>query len=68
MPATWTVRVHGATKPVAGEYEERKSAWIFPGTPSLGPLNGEMTFERGYWNTFYTVRIRPIETITVTIE
>ncbi len=66
MPATWTIRMHG--DPIAGEYEETKSAWVFPGTPSIGPLDGVMTFERGYWNTFYTVRLRPTDTVTVTVE
>lgn len=66
MPATWTVRAHG--DPVAGEYEETKSTWVFPGTPATGPFHGVMAFGRGYWNTFYTVRLRPAGTITVTIE
>jgi hypothetical protein len=52
---------------VAGEFEESKTTWVFPGTPRTGPLQPEMVFERGYWNTFYTLRFRPVDTVTVTI-
>jgi hypothetical protein len=67
MPARWTVRVQGDGDASMGEYEETKSAWVFPGTQTVGPLHEEMVFGRGYWNTFYKVRIRPVETITVTV-
>jgi hypothetical protein len=68
LPATWTLRLVADRGAVAGEFEESKSSWVFPGTPRTGPLQPEMVFERGYWNTFYTVRIRPVGTVTVTIE
>lgn len=68
MPATWTLRLAADRGAVAGQFEEVKSSWVFPGTPRTGPLQPEMVFERGYWNTFYTVRIRPVDTVTVTIE
>ena len=68
VPVTWTVRVVAAPGAVSGEFEETKSSWVFPGTPTTGPLQPEMAFERGYWNTFYTVRFRPVDTVTVTIE
>ena len=67
MPVTWKLRLVAARGDVAGEFEEIKSAWVFPGTPKTGPLQPEMVFERGYWSTFYTVRFRPREAVTVTI-
>ena len=68
IPVTWTVRVVAARGAVAGEFEETKSSWVFPGTPRTGPLQPELDFERGYWDTFYTVRFRPVDTVTVTIR
>ncbi len=73
LPVTWTLRLvaEGGTVAgdgtVAGEFEESKTTWVFPGTPRTGPLQPEMVFERGYWNTFYTLRFRPVDTVTVTI-
>jgi len=60
MPAVWEVRLRteGGGE-VAGEFEETKSKWIFPGRPVTGQLRERLTFERGYWNTFYSVRVRP---------
>ena len=68
LPVTWTIRVDTDLDAISGEFEETKSMWVFPGTPTTGPLQSEMVFERGYWNTFYSVRIRPVETVTVTIQ
>jgi hypothetical protein len=68
MPAIWTLRLAPDRGAVAGEFEESMSTWVFPGTPRTGQLQPEMVLERGYWNTFYTVRIRPLEAVTVTIE
>jgi hypothetical protein len=60
MPAVWDVSLQASDGgEVAGEFEETKSRWIFRGQPSSGQLRERLTFERGYWNTFYTVRIRP---------
>lgn len=56
MPKSWTVTFEG---PAAGEYEVKKSAWIFPGAPVRSPLAPKITLERGYWNTFYSVRVCP---------
>lgn len=67
LPATWTLRLAADRGAVAGEFEESKSTWVFPGTFRTGPLQPEMVFERGYWNTFYTLRLRPVEAVTVTI-
>jgi hypothetical protein len=60
MPAVWDVHLRAeGSEAVAGEFEETKSRWIFPGQPVAGQLQERLTFERGYWNTFYSVRIRP---------
>lgn len=60
MPAVWEVSLHAPDGgEVAGEFEETKSRWIFRGPHVVGRLSGRLTFERGYWNTFYSVRVRP---------
>lgn len=59
MPATWDVHLRSESAKIAGEFEEKKSAWVFPGQPVGGQLREQLTFKRGYWNTFYLVRIRP---------
>ncbi|HWT03239.1 MAG TPA: hypothetical protein VN256_23505 [Pyrinomonadaceae bacterium] len=69
MPAVWDVRLRpegGGV--VAGEFEETKSRWIFRGQPVTGQLRERLTFERGYWNTFYSVRIRPRTQVTAEIS
>jgi hypothetical protein len=68
LPMSWTIRLLGSAVDALGEFEETKSAWIFPGKPSIGALSAEIVFNRGYWNTFYKVRIRPIRTITISID
>ncbi len=68
LPITWILRLQGETDAIEGEYEESKSSWIFPGTPANGPIQAQMSFARGYWNTFYKLRFRPAHAITVTIE
>ena len=59
IPATWVVRLEASGGPVAGTFEERKTRWVLPTDPLRGPLTERMTFARGYWNTFYSVRVRP---------
>ena len=60
IPKQWTVTFRaGDGGEVSGEFSENKSSWIFPGTPRSGKLKAELTFRRGYWNTFYTVSIKP---------
>ena len=68
MPATWDVQLRSEGGDVAGEFEEKKSSWIFPGQPVSGQLQESLTFERGYWNTFYSVRIRPQTAVTAQIR
>lgn len=59
MPAGWEIHLRSESGEVTGEFEETKSRWVFPGQPVSGQLQERLTFERGYWNTFYSVRIRP---------
>lgn len=65
FPATFTVHFEGE---VAGELEETKSSWIFPGSPRRGQLTARMTFRRGYWNTFYRVRVHPTTNVVAVID
>lgn len=60
LPFAWTVDFIAADgAPVAGEVRVKRSSWIFPNPPTLMPLEGMMRFERGWWNTFYAVHVRP---------
>jgi hypothetical protein len=68
MPASWELHLRSEGSDVEGEFEETKSAWVFPGKPVSGQLREHLTFERGYWNTFYSVRIRPRTTLTAEIR
>lgn len=68
LPITWTLCLQSETNVIEGDYEESKSSWIFPGTPTTGPMQAQMSFARGYWNTFYKLRFRPAQDSTVTIE
>ena len=69
MPKAWSVTltsIEGA--PVRGDFVESKSAWIFPGSSLPGTIDGVHTFERGYWNTFYSVRVNPAADATAEVE
>ena len=68
IPVTWEVHLRPETGEVAGEFEEKKSDWIFPGQPVSGQLHERLTFKRGYWNTFYSVRIRPTTQVVAEIR
>jgi hypothetical protein len=68
MPAVWDIHLRSEDGEVAGAYEETKSKWIFPGQPRSGRLREHLTFERGYLNTFYTVRIRPQTPVIAEIQ
>lgn len=54
--------------PVEGELEEKKSAWIFPGAPAVRPLVPVVQLERGYFNTFYRVRVRPVRDVVAVVS
>jgi hypothetical protein len=68
LPMSWTIRLLDGAIDALGEFEETKSSWIFPGKPLLEPMRAEIKFHRGYWNTFYKVRIRPVRTILITVD
>jgi hypothetical protein len=68
MPAVWDIHLRSEDGEVAGEFEETKSVWVFPGKPVSGQLGERLKFERGYWNTFYCVRFRPRTPVIVEIR
>lgn len=60
MPAAFDVRMTAVGGgDVDGVFEEKRSRWIFRGAPVRGSLAPHMTFERGIWNTFYSVQVYP---------
>lgn len=65
IPASWVV--HFAPE-AAGEVEVKKSSWIFPNPPQVRPLEGRMVFDRGFWNTFFKVSVRPAADVTAEIQ
>jgi hypothetical protein len=69
LPIEWTVTFHSMDgSPVAGEVSERRSAWIFPQPPIIMALQPQMRFRRGWWNTFYTLRVRPTSALIAQIH
>lgn len=69
IPWSWSVSfvtVDGS--PLAGELVEKRSSWIFPNPPITLPLEPTMQFNRGWWNTFYSVRIKPTSAVVAHIE
>ena len=69
LPAEFDVSVVTNTgAPIAGVYEEKKSQWIIPGKPVQGPLDSRMRFHRGYFNTFYSVKLCPTASCTVEVN
>jgi hypothetical protein len=68
LPRTWTVSFAAADgDAVAGEVVEKRSSWIFPNPPTTRPLVSVMAFERGWWNTFYAVRVKPTHDVVAHI-
>jgi hypothetical protein len=68
LPRAWAVSfaaVDGGA--VAGEVAEKRSSWIFPNPPTTRPLVAAMSFERGWWNTFYSVRVKPTRDVIAQI-
>ena len=47
---------------------ETRSSWIFPQPPKSIPLLPLMLFKRGYWNTFYAVRVKPSHDLIAQIQ
>ncbi len=67
LPMSWTMHAAAEATQLLGEFEQVKSSWMFPGKPLLGPLQNGMVFNRGYWNTFYKVRIRSSKTVAISL-
>jgi hypothetical protein len=60
MPWTWIITFTSSDgSPVSGEIAEKRSSWIFPNPPVSRPLVAQMEFHRGWFNTFYSVRVKP---------
>jgi hypothetical protein len=69
MPREWEIAFEAEDGvPIEGEYEVSKTAWIFPTKPERGQLQPRMAFERGWFNTFYKLRVRPTRAVAVTIR
>jgi hypothetical protein len=68
LPMSWTIGLLDGAPNALGEYEETKSSWIFPGKPLVERLRADTVFNRGYWNTFYKVRIRPSGNIVISVD
>jgi hypothetical protein len=70
LPRAWTVSFAAAADGdvVAGEVMEKRSSWIFPNPPTTRPLADIMSFERGWWNTFYSVRVKPTHDVIAHIR
>lgn len=68
MPRSWTVTFIASDGGVVeGEVEEKKTSWIFPNPATSRPLAGQLVFHRGWWNTFYSVRVKPTREVTALI-
>jgi hypothetical protein len=60
LPWGWTVTFSATDGgEIEGEIMEKRSSWIFPGAPATLPLTPVMEFHRGWFNTFYSVRVKP---------
>ena len=69
LPVDFEVRVStrdGA--PVGGWFSEKKSRWVIPGKPVEGKLLPQMSFQRGWWNTFHSVQVLPSVDCVVEVE
>lgn len=66
LPKVFDIEFQGEG-PLEGQIEEKKSSWIFPGTPQLRPLQQRVSLERGYWNTFYKIRVFPSRDVVAVI-
>jgi hypothetical protein len=69
LPWLWTITFSSPDgNPIEGIVEERRSSWIFPNAPTQRPLSAVMHFERGWWNTFYRVSIKPTHAVVARID
>ena len=68
IPRSWTVTFAAADGgPISGEVLEKRSSWIFRNPAVSMPLSANMTFHRGWWNTFYSVRVKPTQDVVARI-
>ena len=69
MPWEWTVTFTAADgSPVTGEVVVKRSSWVFPNPPETQALEPVMSFKRGWWNTFYAVRVKPARDVVAHIS
>lgn len=69
MPHTWTISFTATDgTAVEGEVEEQCTLWIIPQPPTTYTLTGRMVFRRGWWNTFYSVRVKPMGNVIAEIS
>jgi hypothetical protein len=69
LPRTWVVAFRTEDgDSVTGEVVEKRSAWIFPNAPITRTLTAEMHFQRGWWNTFYSVQVKPTRDVIAQIS
>ena len=69
LPRTWTIVFTALDgSPISGEVVEKRSAWIFSQPPTHVMLTARMVFTRGWWNTFYSVRVKPTVDVNAQIQ
>ena len=69
MPVSRRIKFVTETgEPIDGIYSEKRSAWIFPQKPTEGKLEAEMTFDRYWINTFYSLQICPTVDLIAEID
>ncbi len=69
IPVSFQVQLKTESgNPVAGSFTETASKWIFPGTPRTGPLADQLRFDRGWFNTFYSVQVCPTEDCVAEVD
>ena len=68
LPRTWMVCFTAPDgSSITGEVVEKRSSWIFSNPPTTRALAGAMAFKRGWWNTFYSVRVKPTHDVIAQI-
>lgn len=69
IPMGWVVRFRSEEdRPVEGSCLEKRHLWLFPQAPVERELWPEMHFERGWINTFYSVKVRPVSDLVAEID
>ena len=69
MPVSKRVKfVSESGESVDGIYSEKRFLWVFPQAPVEGKLQSEMTFDRYWINTFYSVQVCPTVDLIAEID